>query len=97
MVGRAVRVSEMSEANRIAFQKFLISKGADLSPYGVDGDVGGLTLREAKRLFSNKSAEAITDGQMVKFARRLGASVKQLGAFAKVESGRNAVFDTGHP
>lgn len=87
----------MSKANRIAFQRFLLSKGADLGEWGADGAVGNVTIGEAMRLFANKNAPAITDQELAASASKLGATRKQLAAFAKVESGRSAFFDSGRP
>lgn len=84
-------------ANGKAFQAFLVSKGADLSPYGIDGVVGTATLREFYRIFANRQAAAVTGDEIAAFARSLGASAKQLAAFAKVESGRSGFLNTGHP
>lgn len=87
----------MSKANRIAFQKFLLSKGADLKQYGADGSVGGTTIGEAMRLFANKKAEKVSNDEITAIAKRLGASTKQVRAFAKVESGRSGFFNSGRP
>ncbi len=92
----------MSKRNRIAFQKFLKSKGADLGDFGpardgIDGSVGGTSISELMRLFANKNAEKITDAEIVQIARRLGASVAQVKAFAKVESGKSGFFKSGRP
>lgn len=87
----------MSKTNRTAFQKFLIAKGADLSPWGADGDVGKTTLSEFYRLFGNRNAPAASTDQIAGVARALGASLKQMAAFAKVESNGGGFLDTGHP
>lgn len=87
----------MSQANRIAFQTFLQDKGANFRQYGIDGQVGGVTLGEFYRLFTNRNAAPVTDDQIAGWARGLGASPKQLKAFAAVESGGGGFQPTGHP
>lgn len=87
----------MSKANRIALQQFLIGKGADLGPWGADGQVGPATTRALYTLFANRSAPKASTEQITGIARSLGASFKQLAAFAKVESGGSGFQDTGHP
>lgn len=87
----------MSKANRVAFQKFLVAKGANLAPWGADGAVGKTTLAEMYRLFANTNAPAASQEQIAGIARSLGASLKQMAAFATVESAGSGFQDTGHP
>lgn len=87
----------MSKTNRITFQQFLIAKGADLAPWGADGAVGKTTLAEFYRLFANTNAPAASQEQITGIARSLGASLKQMAAFAAVESAGGGFLNSGHP
>lgn len=84
----------MSKPNREALQRFLVSKGAILT---VDGAVGPMTRRAIFDLFANRTAPAITPGEIGMIARELGALPEQIRAVASVESDGNPFLDSGHP
>jgi hypothetical protein len=63
----------------------------------VDGDVGFNTRAAIIAAFTNVCAEAITEEQIAKLAWRLGCSVKQMKAVAKVESGGAGFDRAGRP
>jgi hypothetical protein len=84
----------MSKINRIVLQQFLVRKGAQID---VDGAVGPATRNALYALFANKNAPAASTDQITGIARSLGASFKQLAAFAKVESAGGGFQDSGHP
>jgi hypothetical protein len=65
-------------------QRWLNSKGARLT---LDGRPGPATRAAVIEVFRNREAPAVTAGQMVDFATRLGCTVRQLRAVAAVESG----------
>lgn len=81
-------------SNPKALQQFLVSKGANIA---VDGAVGPATRNAVYTLFANKNAPKASTEQITAVARSLGASFKQLDAFAKVESNGGGFLDTGHP
>jgi hypothetical protein len=84
----------MSKPNRIALQRFLVSKGAILT---VDGIVGPMTRRALFDLFANRNAPAITPAEIAMVARELGVRAEQVRAVARVESAKGGFLDSGHP
>lgn len=63
----------------------------------VDGKIGPASQAAIMAAFTNRNAAAVTDSQIAAYALRLGCSVKQLRAVAKVESGGSAFDNTGRP
>lgn len=88
----------MSKDIRIAFQKWLISKGCYLGNSGADGVIGKDTKLAMYKLFADKKAKAITDDQLKKISLSLGdvQGTARIRAVAVVESGGSGWFDTGH-
>jgi hypothetical protein len=84
----------MSQANRIALQRFLVSKGAILT---VDGVVGPHTQRSLFDLFANKAVPKVTPNQIGFVARELGVQPEQVRAVAAVESSGGGFLPSGHP
>ena len=82
VIGRMRSIAPGHE-DRAAFQAWLVAQGADIA---VDGWIGKETLTAIDRIFSNRSARAIHNLELLDFADRLGGSVKQLKAVAAVES-----------
>lgn len=68
-----------------AMQYWLNSKGAT-PKLVVDGKPGPATRRAVIETFRNTSAACVTPGEKAMFADRLGVTVRQLDAVAKVES-----------
>lgn len=62
-----------------------------------DGQWGPASRAAMLDKFTNKSAPAITPGQMQAFADRLGVSLRQLAAVARVESSGGAFDEWGRP
>lgn len=80
--------------NAFELQQWL---GAHGQPVVVDGKCGPQTRAAILAAFANPCAPAITDADLAVLASRLGCSLKQIKAVAKVESG-GAAFDThGRP
>lgn len=63
----------------------------------VDGEAGPATRAAFMGIFANRSAEAVSDAQMMAFAKRLGGSLKQIRAVSAVESGGSGFLVTGQP
>lgn len=84
----------MSKANREALQRFLVSKGANLT---IDGAVGPKTRQALYDLFANKDAAPITPAQVTMIARDLSVASEQVRAVASVESNGGGFLPTGHP
>lgn len=84
----------MSLANRLALQRFLVAKGANIA---VDGAVGPLTRAAIFARFANRNAPKITPGEIGVIARSLGAAPEQVRAVAAVESAGGGFLDSGHP
>ncbi len=80
--------------NLARFQAWLNAHGANI---GVDGKPGPRTRQAILDVFSNLKAEPITGAQESIFAARLGGTVKQLRAVAKVESSGGGWNDDGQP
>jgi len=80
--------------NIAEFQTWLKGHGQEIA---VDGAAGPATRLAIVTAFQNKSAPAVTDDDVARFAAEIGCSVKQVRAVARVESG-GAAFDTaGRP
>lgn len=73
-------------------QQWLNAHGATLV---VDGKPGALTRAAIIETFRNKSAPVVTDADLLALASRLGCTVKQIKAVAKVESSGGGWDDTG--
>jgi hypothetical protein len=84
----------MTQANRIAFQTFLNTKGAALK---VDGAVGPKTTATMMNLFANRNASRVTSADIDRIATALGATSKQVRAVSAVESAGGGYLTTGHP
>lgn len=84
----------MSQANRVALQVFLVTKGADLA---VDGAVGPKTRDAIWRLFANRAAPAVTPGDIAMVARSIAVPPEAVRAVAAVESGGDPFLPSGHP
>ncbi len=80
--------------NVAQLQQWLNARGANLV---VDGKAGPKTRAAIFTAFTNLKAEAITSPQEITFAARLGGTVKQLRAVAKVESSGGGWNDGGQP
>ncbi len=76
------------------FQLWLNAHGARLI---VDGKRGPKTRAAILSVFSNLRAPAVTPEEIAQFALRLGGSVKQINAVAKVESAGGGFNDQGQP
>jgi hypothetical protein len=63
----------------------------------VDGKIGPASQAAIVAVFTNRNAAAVTDSQIAAYALRLGCTVKQLRAVAKVESGGSAFDNAGRP
>lgn len=63
----------------------------------VDGLWGPASRAGLLARFTNPAAPAVTDSEIVGFARRLGCTPKQIRAVAKVESGGSAFDSKGRP
>lgn len=63
----------------------------------VDGLPGPATRAALIGIFANRQAPAVTDAELAGFAARLGGSLQQLRAVAKVESGGSGFLVTGQP
>jgi hypothetical protein len=63
----------------------------------VDGQCGPKTREAIVNAFTSDCASAVTDADIATLATRLGCSVKQLKAVAKVESGGSAFDRFGRP
>jgi hypothetical protein len=74
------------------FQKWLNAHGAALT---VDGKFGPATRAAAIETFCNSSAPAVKRPDLIVLAARLGCSVRQILAVAKVESAGGGWDDTG--
>tara|TARA_R100001132_G_C3250493_1_gene77832 strand:+ start:90 stop:785 length:696 start_codon:yes stop_codon:yes gene_type:complete len=70
-------------------QTWLNARGARLK---VDGDFGPKTRDAFIKVFRSRSAVAISQADLVRFAGRLGASARQIRAVARVE-GRGSGWD----
>jgi hypothetical protein len=71
--------------------------GAHGQPVAVDGVCGPMTREAITKAFTSDCAAAVTDDDIATLATRLGCSVKQLKAVAKVESGGSAFDRFGRP
>jgi hypothetical protein len=80
------------ELNKLNYQKWLNSHGANLE---IDGIIGDKTSEAALKLFANKQAPAVNDADITVFASRLGVDKKQMKAVATVESASRAYDDNG--
>lgn len=76
------------------FQLWLNSRGANIV---ADGKAGPATRAAILGAFANRRANAVTPADIVLFAERLGGTVKQVNAVAKVESAGGGFLDSGHP
>jgi hypothetical protein len=76
------------------YQVWLNAHGASLL---TDGKPGPRTRAATFQVFTNLNAPAITPDQIAGFARRLGGTVKQVNAVAKVESAGGGYNDQGQP
>ncbi len=86
----------MSIQTRKQFQEFLKSKG--FYKGSIDGIVGANTKKAALACFQNKKATAITDTQLLEFAKQLGdTNTVRIRAVAKVESAGSGWFNDGRP
>lgn len=63
----------------------------------VDGACGPVTRAALIAAFTNKSAPEVNDADITILASRLGCTVKQIKAVARVESGGSAFDDEGRP
>jgi hypothetical protein len=77
--------------NIAELQTWLAAHGQEIN---IDGQAGPATRLAIISAFSNRSAPAVTDDDVARFAAEIGCSVKQMRAVAKVESG-GAAFDAG--
>jgi hypothetical protein len=71
--------------------------GAHGQPVIVDGKPGKQTRAATVAAFTSNCAPAVTDADIAALATRLGCSVKQVKAVAKVESGGSAYDSLGRP
>jgi hypothetical protein len=71
--------------------------GAHGQPVVVDGICGPKTRAAIIAAFTNPCAPAVTDADIATLATRLGCTVKQLKAMAKVESGGSGFDKQGRP
>ena len=79
----------------IDLQKWLNLKGANLV---VDGKAGEATRTAFMKVFQNKNATPISDGQLLSIAQSLGdQNTKRIKAVAQVESGGSGFLPCGHP
>jgi hypothetical protein len=83
----------MSQANRIALQQFLNSRGAGLT---VDGAVGPATRKAIWQMFAGATTPA-TPAEISSVAAQLGADSAQVRAVAAVESSGGGFLPSGHP
>ncbi len=79
-----------------ALQEWLNLKGVK-PQLAVDGRRGPKTRAALLAIFANRQASAVMEGDIVGFARRLGAWPDQIRAVAAVESNGGGFFETGHP
>lgn len=84
----------MSQANRVALQRFLNARGAQLTE---DGVVGSVTRRALWDLFANRAAAPVTPAEIAMIARELGVAPDHVRAVAAVESSGGGFLSTGHP
>lgn len=80
--------------NAIELQQWL---GAHGQPVLVDGNPGQQTRAGIVAAFTNACAAAVTDADLAVLASRLGCTVKQIRAVAKVESSGAAFDNMGRP
>lgn len=66
-------------------------------PIDEDGKGGPETRAAILRVFANLSAPAVTQEELLGFARRLGGSLNQVKAVSIVESGGSGYNDQGQP
>lgn len=76
------------------YQQWLIALGQDIK---ADGKPGPATRAATKAVFVNTSASAVTEADIVAFADKLGCTVQQIKAVAKVESGGGPFDKQGRP
>jgi hypothetical protein len=76
------------------FQKWLNAHGASIAE---DGLRGPETRAAILKVFSNLRATRVTDADIARYAARLGGTVKQVRAVAKVESAGGGFNDQGQP
>lgn len=76
------------------FQHWLNAHGQTVATDGVAGPKTRLATVDA---FTNACAPAVTDADIAQLSTRLGCTVKQIKAVAKVESGGSAYDDFGRP
>jgi N-acetylmuramidase len=75
-------------------QRFLVSKGAKID---IDGRGGPATRAAILSVFSNRIAPAVAPADLITIANRLGGSLAQVRAVARVESAGGAFNDAGQP
>jgi len=75
-------------------QQWLSAHGQPVTP---DGQIGPRTRTALNAVFTNACVEAVTSEQIKQLATRLGCTVKQLRAVAKVESGGSGFDKQGRP
>jgi N-acetylmuramidase len=80
--------------NLAQFQAWLNAHGANIA---VDGKAGPVTRKAIIDTFTNLNASAISQQDLIHFAARLGGTVKQVQAVAKVESAGGGWNDQGQP
>jgi hypothetical protein len=80
--------------NLYEFQLWLNARGANIT---ADGIAGPATRAAILRVFTDKSAKAITPAAIEDIANRLGVMGRQVRAVAKVESAGGGWNDQGQP
>ena len=80
--------------NIAEFQRWLIARGAAIT---ADGVAGPRTRDAIVKVFTNRTAPAVTGAEIAGFARRIGISEKQMRAISIVESGGAAFDNQGRP
>lgn len=86
----------MSILTRKSLQEFLKAKG--FYKGAIDGVIGTNSKNAILACFQNKNATAITDAELMAFAKQLGdTSTARIKAVAKVESAGSGWFKDGRP
>lgn len=85
----------MNEAVR-RMQLWLNARGV-ADPIEADGLRGPATRQAILDTFANRNAPAVKNADLIALARRLGCSVAQIRAVAKVESAGSGFFPSGRP